>query len=314
MERKSRISLDDPVFRGRLKSPRNVHIYPVARKDFVNGHSPAPSLPPKHPPTVLSKPKPHQQVRPMHLPRQARTSVLNRRLTHHASLSSAPQRKQRQSHKPKVLMGMAALLLLGGIFVFINGLNTNRAVKAQVQQLSASAEDNDGGMTDGVPSEQDPPKNLGSYSVAPDLPRLLTIEKIDVSARVRRVGVGENNTMKAPASIFDVGWYEGSAKPGENGTVVLDGHVSGPTKQGVFYNLNKLKTDDTMTLTRGDGQVFTYSVVETMTYDDDKVDMPKLLTTAVVGKPGLNIITCSGKFNSRTNQYEQRTVVFAVQI
>ncbi len=310
MERKLRISLDDPAFRGRLKSPRNVHTYPVARKDFVNSRPPALSLPPKHP---LPKPKPHLQVRPMHLPRQARTNVLNRQVTQHASLSSAPPRKQRQSHKPKVLMGLAALLLLAGIFVFINGLNTNRAVKAQVQQLSAESGDNDGGMTNGVPSEEDPPKNIGSYSVAPDLPRLLTIDKINVSARIRRVGVGENNTMKAPASIFDVGWYDGSAKPGENGTVVLDGHVSGPTKQGVFYNLSKLKAGDTIQLTRGDGQVFTYSVVETKTYDDDKVDMPRVMTSAEAGKPGLNVITCSGTFNSRTNQYEQRTVVFAVQ-
>lgn len=328
MERRSRISLDNPTFRGRLRSPRN-----VVRS--VNGSTLTHGVRSGHPVDVMQLSRPPGRLpnltaisgynkllddiprriikanaRP-DLPRQARSKVLRREVTPKKLFKVAPLKQK--SHMPKVLVAMSALLFIGGLVVFFLSLRTDQTVKAQVKQLSNQAENGEAVMTDGMPSENDPPADIGAYSVAPDLPKLLTIEKIDVKARVRRVGVGANNTMKAPASIFDVGWYEGGAKPGENGTVVLDGHVAGPTKRGVFYSLRSLKTGDKIKLERGDGEVFTYNVVETKTYNDDEVDMPKVLTSVVPGRPGLNLITCSGRFNVRTNQYEQRYVVFAVQ-
>jgi sortase A len=198
-----------------------------------------------------------------------------------------------------------------GAFAAINSLRTDKQVKAQVQGLATKAEDD--GITDGLPNEDDPPKDIGSYAVAGDLPRFFNVEKLGLHARVRRLGVGNNNILKAPANIFDVGWYDGSAKPGENGTVVLDGHVSGPTKRGVFYNIGTLQKGDKVSIERGDGKMINYSVTGTEVYDNDKVDMAKVMTTSVPGKAAMNFMTCTGRFNVRTNQYEQRVVVFAVE-
>lgn len=75
-----------------------------------------------------------------------------------------------------------------------------------------------------------------------------------------------------------------------------------------------MKADDVIKIERGDGQIFTYKVTGSQVYDNDKVDMAKVMTTSVPGKPGLNLVTCTGRFNVRTNTYEQRVVVFAVQL
>lgn len=244
-----------------------------------------------------------------HLPRQSRSHVLKRQQI--KKIAKLQRARHRRPIMPTLLTGMALLLFMAGIFVLVSTLRTDHTVKAQVKQLAKQSDDE--GITDGIPSEDDPPINLDNYNVAPDLPRYFSIEKLGIHARVKRLGVSADNVLKAPANIFDVGWYDGSAKPGENGTVVLDGHVSGPTKHGVFYSIGSLNKGDKVQLERGDGKVLTYTVTSSQVYDYDKVDMPKVLTTSEPGKPGLNFMTCTGRFNVRTNSFEQRIVVFTTQ-
>lgn len=320
MERKSRISLDNPVFRGRRRASRGVAGY-VSRQSLDGFHTaqpkPTPNAPqaptqkePTHPllrPVLEAKPSASSKPRP-HLPKQTRSHVLKRQMVKNSSKRYRP--KHRRPLVPTLLSGMAIVFIMVGLLTAFSTIRTNRDVKAQVKGLSSElSEDSE----EGVPSEEDPPTDLSSYKVAPDMPQLLTINKIGVNARVRRLGVSPSNILKAPANIFDVGWYDASAKPGEDGTTVMDGHVSGPTKRGVFHNIGSLKAGDNIEIERGDGQIFSYMVVDTKVYDNNKVDMAKVMTTAIPGKPGLNLITCTGRFNVRTNTYEQRVVVFAVQ-
>jgi LPXTG-site transpeptidase (sortase) family protein len=248
----------------------------------------------------------------VHLPKQNRSNVLSRQAVKPLVYTSA--KKHRRPLVPTLLSGIAVFLFMAGLLLLFTTLRTNNTVKAQVKQLAQKTED-DNGISEGTPSEDNPPNLAGnsSYQVSPDMPRLLTIGKIDVNARIRRIGVGPNNILNAPANIFDVGWYDGSAKPGEGGTIVIDGHVSGPTKHGVFYSLGTLKAGDKISIERGDGKKYTYSVTGTQLFENNKVDMSKVMTSSVAGKPGLNLITCAGRFNVRTNQFEQRVVVYAVQ-
>jgi LPXTG-site transpeptidase (sortase) family protein len=151
-----------------------------------------------------------------------------------------------------------------------------------------------------------------SYVVAPDMPKLLRIPVLGVEARVKRVSVNANNVIQAPGSIFDVGWYDGSAKPGENGATFIDGHVSGWAEHGVFYDIKNLKEGDEISVERGDGQTFKYRVVAVEYFDANNVDMNKTLRSYVSGKQGLNLMTCTGRFNNSQQQYEQRVVVYSV--
>ena len=212
------------------------------------------------------------------------------------------------------LYGLASLLFIFGLYVAIDGWMINQAASEQSEVLAAqtdSTSEQGGGSPQ--PSEA-APSSTHEYVVAPDMPRKLSIPSIGVSARVLRMGVRSDNQMEAPKNIYDTGWYSGSSKPTDAaGAILIDGHVSGPTKQGVFYNIKKLNTGDEISLERGDGQVSTFVVQRVETKLVSEVDMGVMMQSFDKTKLGLNLITCGGQFNARENKYESRTLVFAVQ-
>lgn len=219
---------------------------------------------------------------------------------------------------------MAVIVFLIGIFVSVDTMFTNHDAKVQVEALSkkstaAVASNSGGGTTTDdavVPSETAPhPSTVARYSVAPDAPKLITIAKLGVKARVLEVGVTSTNALGTPASIYDTAWYKQSAKPGAGagaGATLIDGHVHGPTLPGVFVAIKKLAAGDVIQITRGDNQVFSYQVVSTEQVPADKVDVGALLASVKPGVAGLNLITCGGHFNYKTQHYDDRTIVHAV--
>lgn len=213
------------------------------------------------------------------------------------------------------LPALAVAIFLIGCGVALQGVHTNRKVQAQVQELSGESADHGPSGSEDIPDETEPDKKTyGAYRVAPDLPRYLRINKINVNSRVIRVGVKNNNELRAPNSIYDTGWYENSAKPGEKGATVLDGHVHGPTKPGVFFNLKKLVAGDEIEIERGDGVRLMYKVTEVETKGYQEVDMDKVMRSQDAKKSGLSIITCTGKYNKKLKLYEQRQIIYAVQM
>ncbi len=254
--------------------------------------------------------KPLKPAKQVHAPRVARTKVLKREVLKPGTV----RRKRGFTTKSKLLTGMAGLRCIFGLGIGLLGLRTNHLVAAQTERLSktevagASTDDNSG-----LPSEAKPQGTINDYHVAASLPRVLTIPSIDVHTRVVRTTVKANNQIGSPSNIFDAAWYDGSAKPGEGGTVLIDGHVSGPTQPGVFYKLNKLQVGSELEIERGDGKRISYSVVAKKVYDADKVDMGAVFNSAKPGQPALNIITCTGSVDETGEHFTQRLVVFAVQ-
>lgn len=156
------------------------------------------------------------------------------------------------------------------------------------------------------------PYNQLNFQTAPDLPKLLTIQKIGLNVRVTRLSVRENSEPKSPSSIYDVGWYENSAKPGENGAALLIGHVRGYEKAGVFYDLTRLVPGDEFQLETGDGTIRNYQVMKMQTYPRGQVDFAELTQSAVSSRPGLNLLTAVGAFESNAD-VTQQLGVFAVE-
>lgn len=209
-----------------------------------------------------------------------------------------------------LLTTMAMALFVGGAWIAVVQMQTNRHVAAQVQPTTETAQ-GDNSNSDTPPSETKP--DLHSYVVSPLQPRILSIPKLSVNARVMSLGVKPNNELQAPNNIYDVGWYQNSAKPGDSGgAILLDGHVHGPTIPGVFANLKTLAAGNVIKLERGDGTIHTFKVIKSEAYPADKLDMAAALTSVEPGKLGLNLITCTGSFNAASSQYEQRLIVFAV--
>jgi sortase A len=156
------------------------------------------------------------------------------------------------------------------------------------------------------------PKEIETYAVAPDLPKFISIPTIGVRpARVMPLGPLKSNSIAAPANMHDAGWYNGSAKPGQDGAVFIYGHLSSWESKGLFYDLKKLKAGDNIIIARGDDVKFTYRVHSTKIYAHNAVDMNAVLTAATPGKQGLNLMTCSGHVIKGTSEFSERLVVFA---
>jgi sortase A len=100
-----------------------------------------------------------------------------------------------------------------------------------------------------------------------------------------------------------VGWMLGTAYPGEQGNMVLFGHLDGA--YSTFGRLKELKPGDTFTVTTDSGS-FTYLVRTTFetTPDDVSVLAPTNNATAT-------LITCSGHWDALAQNYSNRLIVKA---
>lgn len=83
-------------------------------------------------------------------------------------------------------------------------------------------------------------------------------------------------------------------------------------RASVFDDLYKLRKGDKLYIENDKGETISFVVRENRRYD------PKLGKTEATyifgsndGKPHLNLITCEGEWDARTQQYSQRLVVFA---
>ncbi len=158
---------------------------------------------------------------------------------------------------------------------------------------------------------------IENYVVPADQPRYISIPALNVTkARVKSVGLTEHNTLDTPKNISDTAWYNKSATPGQGyGAVLIDGHNGGVSRDGVFANLNKLETDDEIIIERGDGEKFTYRVVENKTEplkDANTTGMQRLMTPYDKTKEGLGLITCAGNWIPRDKVFDKRILIRAV--
>lgn len=292
-----KIGLDNPAFRGRLKhSHRSVNRRPVSytRNRFDtqilragNSQPPPGNSPPLQ--TYYESEKPKKQW----------FKKLN----------------YKYSRGQLALMSMSALILGFGITISIQAEQVNHRAATQVAALSKKVDNQSGSSNSNLPSTTKPSSSaINSYIVAPDLARYLKIPEINVFARVMQVGITSGGALGTPNNVYDTAWYSGSAEPGQTGATLIDGHVSSWTTHGVFYNLDKLKAGDPISIVRGDGQVINYQVVKTITYNYNQVDMNAALTPVTPGKSGLNLITCTGQVIKGTSQFNKRLIVFASQV
>ena len=155
--------------------------------------------------------------------------------------------------------------------------------------------------------------------VAPEKPRYLSIPRLGiVSARVVELGtIGADNQLDDPINIHDAGWYRESALPGAPFDVsyagLYDGHNTGINQPGIFYNLAQLAEGDIITIERGDGALFNYTVREVETPPLEAVDMAKLQRSFDPAVEGLNIISCGGDWDATRQTYSHRVTVRATR-
>ncbi len=251
------------------------------------------------------------------LPRQNRSHVLKRHMVERA----VEYRKEARSMRKRRFAGFigmfmiigALLVILWSFWDFFPNIRSisipylhdtrhgNTAATASTKNLST--------LDESIPT----PTDLTNFQAAADAPRILRISKLDVEARVKRVGASLVGEPISPSNIHDVGWFDDSGRPGQPGAVLINGHISGSTKNGVFHDLQSLLPNDEIVIERGDKTIITYSVVKVQTFTGDQVDMSIALDSIDSSKNGLNLVTSSANYDGGNNQNIQRVIVFAVQ-
>lgn len=158
-------------------------------------------------------------------------------------------------------------------------------------------------------------EEVQEYTVAPDRPRYLTIERLGIyNARIISVGINSKGELGTPNNIFDVGWYDASGKPGQGGTMLLDGHNGGPNVYGIFKELPVLEYGDVIQVERGDGKVFKYMVVENVavSLDESNMYMATAMRSPEAGRESVTIISCTGEWSAQRSTYLSRQFTRAV--
>lgn len=217
-------------------------------------------------------------------------------------------------------VAIVLVLIMTGFLGYFAYQYKQAVQKVEAQPLSMEPEVVEAGATDEKAESQavTAPANVNvseakpkaaPYTPKPNQPVKVLIPKIKVDAYISPVGDGKSGSMVVPSSTWVVGWYNKMASPSDNtGVTVLNGHVHGLTQKGVFYYLKDLKEGDTVTVVEGSGNKYNYKVVSSKVYKAGEIGGD--LYSAISSKPGLNLVTCTGKVNKAGDGYEDRLVVY----
>ena len=137
----------------------------------------------------------------------------------------------------------------------------------------------------------------------------ITIPSIGVDASIIKLGLASKGILQVPTSGAIAGWYTGSPTPGEIGPSIIVGHVDMSGKLGVFFHLKDLKIGAKIDVQRQDGSTVAFAVTAMASYLKSQFPTEKVYGNTNFA--GLRLITCGGKFDSKTGHYLSNIVVFA---
>jgi LPXTG-site transpeptidase (sortase) family protein len=210
-----------------------------------------------------------------------------------------PNKKQKKSKKLRLrllLVLLIAMAIAAGLYIRSHNKSSNAS----------------GNITYSTNEPNESKKDADNYkwTGSPNDPRKIIIQKINVDAYVQKAGIDQNKKVAVPNNVHLAAWFTESVRPGENGLSIIDGHVSGRKTEGVFKNLKNLQKGDTFVIERGNGTKLTFKVFETRTVPEGEAaailfsQNPKVLSQ-------LNLITCGGEFNKKSQQYSDRVIISA---
>ncbi len=141
------------------------------------------------------------------------------------------------------------------------------------------------------------------------LPVKLKISGINLESNIIPVGLTADSHMDVPPNSVEVGWFNGRAKPGEQGNAVLDGHLMAGTAGGVFENLHKVEIGQSILVKDENGIEREFKVTNTKILDYNETSLNDIF--GPTEKRGLVIITCHGDWLESAQTFNKRLVVFA---
>ena len=158
------------------------------------------------------------------------------------------------------------------------------------------------------PSEQPITKADYVSTAGPLEPNYISLPTISAEGFVQKMGIDQHGEIATPTNVSFAGWYVNSVLPGQPGLSVIVGHLDGRTSPGIFLHLDKLKPDDALSVTLGNGTKLNYNV-RTVTTVDNAHTVAALFSQDSTIKSQLNLITCGGSFSRTTSSYDARVIV-----
>lgn len=111
-------------------------------------------------------------------------------------------------------------------------------------------------------------------TVQPLPARRVVIPTIGVDTKVIQLGtkLDKRGQIAWETAPFSVGQHKGLAGPGQNGNMVLSGHISSPNEGAVFHHLPDLKVGEGVIVSTDERQ-FLYRVTDTKVVTPDEVSV-----------------------------------------
>ncbi len=187
-----------------------------------------------------------------------------------------------------------ALIILIAIIIF------NKTAGGRIPKVSDKVVGNK--------EEVEPVKAGYVWSGGPEDPKKIIISKLAVDNFIQQVGTNEKNEVAAPTNIYLAGWYNKSVRPGQKGLSIIDGHLDGYTKPGIFNKLGSLSMGDEYEVELGSGDKKKFRVLKAETVDTDKA-VGVLFSQNLKVKSQLNLITCGGNYDKNKQLYDKRIIV-----
>ena len=156
----------------------------------------------------------------------------------------------------------------------------------------------------------------GSIAVMPTVQRnavpvRLLIPAIGVNASIEDVSVTPAGDLAVPQQHpwEDVGWYAAGARPGEQGSAVIDGHLDRPGgSPAVFWYLRNMRVGDAVMVVDATGKTLKFHVREIGFYPPQDAPIQQIFGNDT--GTYLNLITCAGDWIPSQHQTTLRLVVY----
>lgn len=140
-------------------------------------------------------------------------------------------------------------------------------------------------------------------------PTWIHIPAIGVNTHVIPLALNGDGTLQVPEDFAQAGWWMRGSRPGEPGPAVIVGHFDSTSGPAVFYRLRELQPGDEIQIMDATEQAVRFKVEQLQQVPKDA--FPTDVVYGRTPEPTLRLITCAGRFDQQTRQYQDNLIVFA---
>jgi sortase A len=151
------------------------------------------------------------------------------------------------------------------------------------------------------------PAPTEAYKLANDRPVSIAVPRLHITAPVVPVGLTKGGAMAVPPGPEIAGWFKIGTYPGDQGSAVIAGHSGFARRSAAFDPLTKVRKGDVVQVRTSMGKTLTFSVIGQREYPADSTANEVFSRNDGVY---LNLVSCTGSWNSTLGTHSQRLVVF----